>query len=122
MKFKIEQFKKALGKLQEVRSIPINELERDGYIQRFEFTFDICWKSLKVVLQENFSIEIQSPNQAFREAFKVGLLEYEEKWLDMTRDRNLSAHTYSENIANKIIESIPFYTKLFSELLNKINI
>jgi nucleotidyltransferase substrate binding protein (TIGR01987 family) len=91
MKFKIEQFKKALGKLQEVRSIPINELER-------------------------------APNQAFREAFKVGLLEYEEKWLDMTRDRNLSAHTYSENIANKIIESIPFYTKLFSELLNKINI
>jgi len=71
----------------------------------FEFTFELLWKTLKIILEYK-GIEVRSPRSAIKEAFKAGLIEDDEILLDMLEDRNLSSHIYSEEIAEQIFKRI----------------
>ena len=77
---------------------------RDATIQRFEYSFEACWKALKKFLEENEGTICNSPKSCFREAFKVGLLDEERTGLalEMTDERNLTAHTYVEAVAQRV--------------------
>ena len=98
----------ALERFSEVMEISIdkNDLALDAAIQRFEFSFELFWKTLKVLLIEVGGIRINSPKQVLKEAFSQGWINEEQKWLDLLDARNLTSHVYNEQKAHAIYELI----------------
>lgn len=119
---KFKSFKKhyqeALLKLEEILKLKSSEIVRDSAIKRFEVVFDLSWKVIKAFLEEQKGISCFSPKDCFREAFKQGLIDYDELWLKMTDWRNLTVHTYSEKFANDLYKKLPKILKCF-KVLNK---
>jgi nucleotidyltransferase substrate binding protein (TIGR01987 family) len=72
----------------------LNQLEQEGVIQRFEYTFELAWKTLKDYL-ENAGITLEQihPRAVIKAAFAAKLLEDGEAWMDMLAARNLMSHT-----------------------------
>lgn len=83
----------ALFRLADVLQQPLNEYIRDSAIQRFEFTFELFWKTLKA-FSDISGNPVFSPRDALRNAFQLGLLKDDPQWFEMLEDRNLSTHTY----------------------------
>ena len=81
---------------------PSDELRRDGLIQRFEFTFELAWKSLKEYLEAQGFAGLTTPRQVLREAYAAELIGDEEAWLSMLDARNRTSHIYDENISAEI--------------------
>lgn len=115
-----EQFQSAIQRLQEVLAIPMNQIVRDSAILRFEIALDLSWKVLKNYLEAVHGIMCASPKVCYREAFKVGILEYEDKWLTLVDLRNMTMHTYNEQIAENIYRELPSALQLFQALLKKV--
>lgn len=107
-KQKYENYKNALNRLNDgiMKFDQTNDLLRDGLIQRFEFTFELAWKALKAIFEEEGLTGINSPKTVFREAFSAGLIEKDELWLAMLSDRNTTAHIYNEQLAIEICNKI----------------
>jgi len=84
----------------------LSELEQQGLVQGFEFTHELAWNVLKDYLEEKGIAGIIGSKGATREAFKNGLIEDGEAWMEMIKDRNLSSHTYNLEIAEEIAENI----------------
>jgi nucleotidyltransferase substrate binding protein (TIGR01987 family) len=112
-------FEKALTKLDEALKAETSELIRDAAIQRFEFSYELMWKSLKHVLKDSGLI-CQSPKSCFKEAFSQGWIKDEELWLQMLSDRNLTTHTYDEILAAKVYKKLPMYLVAMLEILKHI--
>lgn len=110
------EFHKALKRLEEVLDQEKNEFIRDAAIQRFEFTFDLSWKALKAHLEETQGILCSSPKSCFREAFRQGVISYDDFWIVMTDLRNETAHTYSEEKAEEIYARLSQVLDKFKEL------
>lgn len=73
----------------------LSALEREGTIQRFEVAVELAWKTLKDYLEyEGQSLQPVTPCNVIKEAFKAGLLNEAQVWIDMLDHRNLLAHTY----------------------------
>ena len=110
---------KALVALENVAQKPMqdDEIIVDATIQRFEFTIELFWKLLKVIL-ESKGVEVQYPKDVLREAFKGYLIDDEEHWISMLKDRNLTSHTYDEKLAHEVYERILSYVPLFKKTLN----
>lgn len=121
---KLDDFTRALKRLGESIDESIeNETSttlKDGVIQRFEFSYEICWKLIKYFLEYEGIESAKSPRSTFREAFSYGLIEDGEDWIDMLNDRNLTSHVYDEYLANEIYEKIK--NKYFDMLNNMLNI
>ena len=77
-----------------------NEIEIQGIIQSFEFTFELCWKTLKDYL-ESQGVTASFPREVIKQAFHYELLDNGEIWLEMLSKRNLLAHTYDEKMAEE---------------------
>ncbi len=109
---------RALTTLKEITEEPYSVIVRDAAIQRFEYSYEIFWKLLKEYLKEREGIICASPKSCFREAFKVKLFTDEEtvKALEMTDDRNLTSHTYHEEIAMEIYQKIRGYYELMDKV------
>lgn len=117
---RIEGAEKALETLREILREPYSVIVRDAVIQRFEYTFEIFWKLTKEYLYNYEGIECNSPKSCFREALSVGLLNEEQTitCLEMTDDRNLTSHTYVEEVAESIYEKIRDYYELMDTVFN----
>jgi nucleotidyltransferase substrate binding protein (TIGR01987 family) len=90
-----------------------NPLFIDGTIQRFEFVFELTWKTLKRALEAE-GLVCQTPRETLKTAFQAGWINTEELWLQMLDDRNMTSHTYEEPTATQIYENIQTY---YPELL-----
>lgn len=84
----------------------LNELEEQGLIQAFEYTFELAWNTLKDYFEAQGETDIHGSRDAIRLAFRRGLVEDGETWMDMIASRTLTSHTYNEEIAKKIAKSI----------------
>jgi nucleotidyltransferase substrate binding protein (TIGR01987 family) len=119
---KLNDYKRATARLNEASKIQIeNDIVYDGVIQRFEFTFELSWKLMKMFLEYNGITEIKSPRTTIREAFTNGLIEDGEQWIDMMVDRNKTSNLYDEEEAKLIYEKIiSIYSHLLSNLCDKL--
>lgn len=97
----VETFGRALGRLRSALDQPKTEWTRDSAIQRFEFTFELGWKTVARLAQEE-GIESLSPRAALKTALKLGWIADDENWLTMLDDRNRTRHTYNEAIAEEL--------------------
>ncbi len=120
---KLTNFHNAMSRLKEgvQKWDEADDLARDGLIQRFEFTFELAWKTLKTCFEEEGLIGLNSPKTVLREAYAAGLLKSEELWLAMLQDRNSTAHIYSEQVAVQICRRIQErYLDAFAELIEQL--
>ena len=85
---------------------PLSELEQQGLIQGFEYTHELGWNVLKDYLEAQGFVGIIGSKGATREAFKNGLVEDGEAWMDMIKARNLTSHTYKTEVAEDIVKNI----------------
>lgn len=119
---KLSNFKNALQRLKEAveqfEQDDTNDLLRDGLIQRFEFTYELGWKTTREYLKELGIVDRNSPKTVFKEAYAQKIIIDETNWLLMLKDRNTMSHMYSEElsqeIARRIIDS---YLREFELLL-----
>jgi nucleotidyltransferase substrate binding protein (TIGR01987 family) len=84
----------------------INEILKEGLIQRFEYTHQLAWNVMKDYAEYQGNNEVGGSRDATREAFKIGLISDAEGWMDMIKSRNENSHTYNEETANSIIGKI----------------
>lgn len=115
----LKDFKRAIMKVEEVLKLEKTEIVRDSSIKRFELCFDLAWKSIKVYAQRE-GRECFSPRNCFKIAFGLHLIDYDEKWLKMIEDRNLTTHLYKEEYADEVYQRLPEYLELFKKLVLKI--
>ncbi|MZP29764.1 nucleotidyltransferase [Heliobacterium undosum] len=73
----------------------LNLLEKEGMVQRFEYTFELAWKTLKDYLEAN-DVIAKFPRDVIKEAFRYELIEDGDTWMDMLESRNVLTHTYNE--------------------------
>ena len=116
---RLTQLKRCLERLREVLGEEKNSVVRDSAIKRFELCFELLWKTLKDYLERE-GIICRSPRGCLKEAFALGLLESESEWLEILKDRNLSVHTYLEELAEEIYEKLPSHLKAMEELAAKL--
>jgi nucleotidyltransferase substrate binding protein (TIGR01987 family) len=101
---------------------PLSNLEEQGLIQAFEFTHELAWNVLKDYFAFQGNPDITGSRDASREAFRRGLIEDGEGWMEMIKSRNQSSHTYNQEIAEGIAEKIAnSYISLFLDLEVKMN-
>lgn len=114
---RIAEFQRAVERLDEALTLADgNPLGVDASIQRFEFSIELAWKSLRDVLSRDHGLDVASPKPALQEAFRVALIDDEALWLAMLRDRNLSSHTYREALAREIFARLPAYLAVLKRL------
>lgn len=91
----------------------LSHLEKEGLIQRFEYTFELAWKTLKDYL-ESQEVPANFPREVIKSAFHYGLIQDGETWMDMLEKRNLMAHTYDESRFNLAVMKIKdeYYTAI----------
>ncbi|QJA06949.1 DUF86 domain-containing protein [Thermosulfurimonas marina] len=96
------------------------EFFRDSAIQRFEFTFELFWKALKLFLAREGRI-CSSPRACIREFFSLGYVEEEEarELLEMVTFRNLTVHTYQEETAEEVFRRLTGYGRLMRKALER---
>ncbi len=97
------------------------ELERAGIIQFFEITFELSWKVLKDYLEaEGFMVK--TPRETIKQAFQIGLIEKGHVWMDALSKRNLTTHTYDEELALKFVNEITEkFLPAFKEIYEKLS-
>ena len=120
-KQRFENFDKSYKLLEKYSNKPITtELERAGIIQFFEMTFELAWKVLKDYLESEGYI-VKSPRETVKQAFQIGLIDNGHVWIDALSNRNLTTHTYDEELANKMTSEIlndylPELEKMYDKL------
>jgi len=100
----------------------LSDLEKQGLIQAFEYTHELAWKTLKDFFAFQGQTEIYGSRDATRTAFRLGLIEDGEGWMDMIKNRNRTSHTYNKETAEEIILAIiNNYAELFTTLAIKLS-
>ncbi|MCF8303942.1 MAG: nucleotidyltransferase substrate binding protein [Bacteroidales bacterium] len=122
---RFENFQKAFLKLKEAIEDfnKLDELAKEGLIQRFEYTYELAWKTIKDYL-ENQQVEAGFPRDVIKQAFKYNVIDNGEVWFNMHNQRNLLTHTYDEENFNKALQLIRFnyyehLEKLYNYLKNE---
>ena len=103
----------------------LNELEQQGLIKSFEYTYELAWNTLKDYLLSTGLQDIYGPRDAVKAAFKAELLEDGHLWMEMIKDRNLTVHTYNEDHAKEILSRIvalyaPAFKRLYQRFVNRV--
>ena len=118
-----EDLKKATNKLNEALKEEVTDLEIDGILHRFEFTFELAWKTMKDCLEDQGIVgKIGSPREIIKEAFAAGLIENGEIWMDMMISRNELSHLYDEETSREIYDNIKeIYILEINKLIQKLD-
>lgn len=122
---RLSTFGKALSRLTEVVDLyhgrSLSNLEKDGMIQRFEYTLEAAWKLLKNYAEYQNGEQVMGSRDAIRKAFAMGIIANTNPWFDMVESRNLTSHVYDEDTEADIIDKIittyyPILQDLFDNL------
>jgi len=107
---RLENFERAFQLLQEAFEkdpARMSDLEKEGVVQRFEYTFELAWKTLKDYLVYNGVVFDQiTPRSVIKQAFAARIIEDGQTWIDMLEQRNLMSHTYDSAIFETVFGSI----------------
>ncbi|MDY6849587.1 MAG: HI0074 family nucleotidyltransferase substrate-binding subunit [Thermodesulfobacteriota bacterium] len=97
----------------------VDDIVRDAAIQRFEYSFEAVWKAAQLYLRETEGLEQGSPKGVVRACLQVGILTDGQARLalELVDDRNLTVHTYNEELAKRIFSHLQSYAELMTEWL-----
>ena len=114
-----KNLKKANSRLKEATKAPPTQLNKDATLQRFEFTFELSWKTIQAYMRDQ-GLDCLSPKSCIREAARLGLIENPKTWLEFLEARNLIAHTYNQRVANKIYKKALKFPQEVENLLKNL--
>ncbi len=115
-KQRLDNYSKALAQLTRfIEKGELNEFEQQGLIQCFEYTYELAWNCIKDLFEAQGEVGIIGSRDAFRLAFKRGLIENGELWMEMIKSRVLTSHTYNEDVADDI--STKIVTQYYAEFI-----
>jgi nucleotidyltransferase substrate binding protein (TIGR01987 family) len=128
MALDLSSFEKAINSLNRalVRSVaaPEDEELRDACIQRFEYTFELCWKTLKRQLEQEVASPSEVDGYSFKQLFRVGgergLVIDVVEWFDYREKRNLTSHVYDEEKARQVYAVISHFAESAASLLTRL--
>ena len=125
-KQRLQNYRKALTVLKSAVELAgereLTDLEKQGTIQGFEFTFELAWNVMKDYLEEQGITGIIGSKGAVRHAFNKELIEDGQTWMNMINDRNLASHIYDEKTAQDLFTAIvTVYYPLFNSLAEKMH-
>ncbi len=104
---RFNHFSMALNQLKKfIDKGELNELEEQGLIQAFEYTYELAWNTIKDYYEDQGETNINGSRDAFRLAFKRGFIINGELWMEMIRSRTMTSHTYNEEVAHEIADKI----------------
>ena len=115
----LDNFEEILNKLEQLVSLEY-EILRDSAIKRFELVFDTSWKVIKAWLEEKGSSCV-SPLDCYREAYRKGIVEYQDVWVKIIKTRNKTAHVYYEKLAEEVYQELPNFITAFNNLKEYLN-
>lgn len=119
---RLNNFRKALARLNDAvetaQTRALSELEKQGVIQAFEYTYELSWKLLQDYLRWQGYEHLTGSRDVTREAFAAGLITQGETWMRMLQDRNLTSHSYNEETANAILTNVQSH---YHDLLNELD-
>ena len=124
-KQRFEHFQSAFDQLAEGLSLKQpSALEKEGIIQRYEYTFELAWKTMKDFLSEN-GVTSSFPKEVIKKAFHYGLIEDGHVWIKMLDDRNKMSHLYDENTFREVFADVqtqyyPVILKLVQRLTDEL--
>jgi len=103
-KQRFTNFKKAFGQLKSAidRYDELDDLAKEGLIQRFEYTFELAWKTIKDFLESKGEQE-KYQRDIIKKAFQLEIIDDGEKWMEMMEKRNLMSHTYNEETFHEVL-------------------
>jgi len=121
-KERLKSYSKALLQLESaLQQKQFSVLEKDGVIKRFEFTFELAWKTLQDKLYDQGYLSTKGPKPVIKQAFNNGIITDGQAWIDMLIDRNNPTHLYEESAAVSIFDRIQItYFALLQELKSKL--
>lgn len=97
-------------------------LEKDGVIQRFEFTMELAWKTMQDILNSRGYADLKGAKPVIKQAFRDGIIKDGQQWINMLEDRNKSTHLYDETLALEIFDKIQLrYLALLADFKTKIS-
>lgn len=119
---RFNNYTKALDQLSKfIEKGELSELEKQGMIQAFEYTYELAWNTIKDYFEDQGETNIFGSRDAFRLAFKRGLIANGEAWMAMITSRTLTTHTYNEETADAIANDIAaIYFKEFVALRTRL--
>lgn len=96
----------------------LSDLDQEGVIQRFEYSYELAWKTMKDYLEDNgVVISPVTPRNVIKEAFAAGIIKEGQIWVDMMLHRNLLSHTYDFSNFKKVLEAVDnFYLSTLGDL------
>ena len=107
---RLASFERALSLLREAMlngPAALNQLEKEGVIQRFEYCFELGWKTSKDYMEANgFVFAVVMPRQVLKEAYAAKIIADGEAWIAMLDHRNLLSHTYSPVMFEQAVAAI----------------
>lgn len=114
-------YQKALSQLRKfIDKGELTELEEQGLVKAFEYTYDLAWNTLKDFLEYSGQTDIYGARDAIRKAFETGLIQDGGNWMDMLKSRNQTSHAYNCETAEKICQAVVnIYYPLFLGLAEK---
>jgi len=114
-------FNKALTQLQKfIDKGELSELEAQGLVKAFEYTYELAWNTIKDFLEFSGQSDIYGSRDAIRKGFQLGLITDGEGWMDMLKSRNQTSHTYNEDTTRQINNAVVSrYYGLFIRLRTK---
>ena len=127
IQLKKEQTERALASLQELVpqyiENPKDIILRDAMIQRFEYSTEAFWKYLKAYLSMEHNLSANSPREVIRTGLKTKLYseQISKELLQMLDDRNLTSHTYVEELAESIAGRIPSYCTVMQNAMHQLS-
>ena len=112
----INALENALTRLNESLQFDLSQpLVVDACIQRFEFCIELTWKTLKKCLAIE-GIEANTPRECIQQAYSIHWINDKSAWLSMLKDRNLTSHTYKEDLALEIYHRLPLHYQAMTDL------
>ena len=116
-------YHKACGRLLELtgeRSLDdLSELEVEGLVHRFEYTFELAWKVLQDLLSLGGFQFMPGPNGVIKTAFEAGYITDHDGWRAMLKSRNVFTHIYDEN---EILDTVKLIYSDFAPLFKTLDV
>lgn len=106
-KQRFQNFEKMLGFLENAMKIKEPDMvQKAGLIQFFEISFELSWNVMKEYLEAQGIMGMRSPRDTIKKAFEVELITDGHTWLQTLQNRNLTSHTYNEEMAEEVVQEI----------------
>lgn len=115
----IKDLSKANKRLKEAVRLKPTRINKDATIQRFEFCFELTWKTIQAYVRDQ-GLECKSPKNCFRVGAKLEVIGDPKIWFEYLEAKNLVAHTYNEKLADKVYHQAIKLPSKIDNLLQKI--